>query len=92
MRGLFRITSYNVCYTKLLRGGLEIATIAGGMLEAAARKMVIITDGFITTSALLVAHAIEPRMVDYAFFSHQSQEQGHKRMVDFLKGERNNFV
>ncbi|WP_439184236.1 nicotinate-nucleotide--dimethylbenzimidazole phosphoribosyltransferase [Carboxylicivirga taeanensis] len=68
-------------------GGLEIATIAGGMLEAAARRMVIITDGFITTSALLAAHAIEPLVVEYAFFSHQSQEQGHKHMVDYLKGE-----
>ncbi len=68
-------------------GGLEIATIAGGMLEAAARRMLIITDGFITTSALLAAHAIEPTVVDYAFFSHQSQEQGHKHMVDYLGGE-----
>lgn len=68
-------------------GGLEIATIAGGMLEAAAQGMIIITDGFITTSALLAAHAIEPTVVDYAFFSHQSQEQGHKHMVDYLQGE-----
>ena len=68
-------------------GGLEIATIAGGMLEAAARRMVVITDGFITTSALLAAHAINPRVVDYTFFSHQSQEQGHKKMVDFMGGE-----
>lgn len=68
-------------------GGLEIATIAGAMLEAASRRMVIITDGFITTSALLAAHAIEPRVVDYAFFSHQSKEQGHKLMVDFMGGE-----
>nr|WP_321451122.1 nicotinate-nucleotide--dimethylbenzimidazole phosphoribosyltransferase [uncultured Carboxylicivirga sp.] len=68
-------------------GGLEIATIAGGMLEAAARQMIIITDGFITTSALLVANFINPKVVDYAFFSHQSQEQGHKRMVDYLGGK-----
>ncbi len=68
-------------------GGLEIATIAGGMLEAASRRMVIITDGFITTSALLAAHAIHSGVVDYAFFSHQSKEQGHKKMVDFLNGE-----
>lgn len=68
-------------------GGLEIATIAGGMLEAAAQRMIIITDGFITTSALLAAHAINPHVVDYAFFSHQSKEQGHRKMVDFLKGQ-----
>ena len=68
-------------------GGLEIATIAGGMLEAAARAMLVITDGFITTSALLAAHAINPLVVDYTFFSHRSQEQGHKKMVDYLKGK-----
>nr|WP_321408773.1 nicotinate-nucleotide--dimethylbenzimidazole phosphoribosyltransferase [uncultured Carboxylicivirga sp.] len=68
-------------------GGLEIATIAGGMLEAAARRMVIITDGFITTSALLVAHQINNKVVDYTFFSHQSQEQGHKKMVEYLGGK-----
>lgn len=68
-------------------GGLEIATIAGAMLEAAARRMVIITDGFITTSALLVASAINPLVLDYSLFSHLSQEQGHRRMVDFMKGE-----
>lgn len=68
-------------------GGLEIATIAGGMLEAAANRMLIITDGFITTSGLLAAHAINPLVLDYAIFSHQSEEQGHKKMVDFLGGE-----
>lgn len=68
-------------------GGLEVATIAGGMLEAAARKMIIITDGFITTSALLAAHEINPKVVDYAFFGHQSEEQGHQAMVKYLGGE-----
>ncbi|MCU4175649.1 nicotinate-nucleotide--dimethylbenzimidazole phosphoribosyltransferase [Carboxylicivirga sp. N1Y90] len=68
-------------------GGFEIATIAGGMLEAASRRMAIITDGFITTSALLAAHAINPKVVDYAFFSHQSKEQGHQKMVSHMQGE-----
>lgn len=68
-------------------GGLEIATIAGAMLEAAAQRMVIITDGFITTSALLAAWTINPQVLDYALFSHQSHEQGHRCMIQFLKGE-----
>ena len=68
-------------------GGLEIATIAGGMLEAAARRMVIVTDGFITTSGLLAAAAINPNVLDYALFSHQSEEQGHQKMVAFMQGE-----
>lgn len=68
-------------------GGLEIATIAGGMLEAASNRMLIVTDGFITTSALLVAAAINPNVLGYAVFSHQSEEQGHQKMVSFLHGE-----
>lgn len=65
-------------------GGYEIATIAGGMLEAAARRMVILVDGFITTSALLAARAISPQVLDYCIFSHESDEPGHRRMLDFL--------
>lgn len=68
-------------------GGYEIATICGAMLEAAAQKMVIITDGFITTAALLVAAAINPKVTDYAFFSHRSHEQGHIKMIESLSGK-----
>ncbi len=68
-------------------GGLEIATICGGMIEAALRRMVILTDGFITTSAVLAAEAICPGVKDYVFFSHQSMEQGHRLMIDLLGGE-----
>lgn len=68
-------------------GGLEIATIAGGMLEAAANRMVIIVDGFITTSAFLAAYAISPMVKAYALFGHCSEEQGHIKMLNFLKAE-----
>ena len=65
-------------------GGLEIATIAGGMLEAARRRMVIIVDGFITTSAFLAAYAICPTVKEYAIFSHCSNEPGHLKMLNFI--------
>ncbi len=68
-------------------GGLEIATIVGGMLEAASRRVLILVDGFITTSGFLVAHAINPLVRDYAVFSHNSNEQSHKIMLDFVKGK-----
>ena len=68
-------------------GGLEIATIAGGMLKAAELGMLVMVDGFITTSALLAAHAINPNVTDYCIFGHQSMEPGHKKMIDFLGGE-----
>ncbi len=68
-------------------GGLEIATICGGMIEAALRRMIVLTDGFITTSALLAAEAICPGVKNYVFFSHQSMEQGHLLMINLLGGE-----
>lgn len=62
-------------------GGYEIATIAGGMIEAASCRMLILVDGFITTSAALVAKLINPRVLDYCVFSHESDEQGHQKML-----------
>jgi nicotinate-nucleotide--dimethylbenzimidazole phosphoribosyltransferase len=65
-------------------GGYEIATIAGGMIEAACCRMVVLVDGFITTSALLVAKEINPQVLDYCIFSHESDEQGHRKMLHHL--------
>ncbi len=62
-------------------GGYEIAMMAGAMLGAAAHRKVLLIDGFIVTSALLVASAIRPSIVDYCVFSHCSDEQGHRRML-----------
>jgi nicotinate-nucleotide--dimethylbenzimidazole phosphoribosyltransferase len=65
-------------------GGFEIAMIIGGMLQAAKLKMVIVVDGFIVTSALLAAHAINNNVLDYCIFSHTSEEKGHEKMLEFL--------
>ena len=65
-------------------GGLEIATIAGGMLEAAQQRMLILVDGFITTSAFLAAFAISPEVLDYAVFAHTSNEPGHVIMLEYV--------
>ncbi|MCB1956591.1 MAG: nicotinate-nucleotide--dimethylbenzimidazole phosphoribosyltransferase [Rhodocyclaceae bacterium] len=58
-------------------GGFEIAMMAGAMLGAAERRMLLLIDGFIVTAALLVAHAIDPRILPYCVFSHCSAEGGH---------------
>ena len=68
-------------------GGFEIAMMTGAMLQAAERKMCILVDGFIATSALLVARAVAPDILSYCVFSHQSEEQGHGRVLQHL-GER----
>ncbi|WP_034247190.1 nicotinate-nucleotide--dimethylbenzimidazole phosphoribosyltransferase [Aquimarina atlantica] len=65
-------------------GGFEIAMITGGILKAAELKMTVIIDGFIVTSALLVAHAMHQNVLDYCIFAHTSEEQGHQKMYEFL--------
>jgi len=66
-------------------GGLEIAMMAGAMLKAAERRMVLLIDGFIVTSALLVAARMQPSILDYCVFAHCSNEQGHKQMLESLQ-------
>ncbi len=83
------------CYTDLVEpmailaamGGLEIAAIAGGMLQAAENDMIILVDGFIATSALLVAHALNPVVLANCIFCHQSDEAGHQLMLEFLQAK-----
>ncbi|MDP5008261.1 MAG: nicotinate-nucleotide--dimethylbenzimidazole phosphoribosyltransferase [Glaciimonas sp.] len=65
-------------------GGLEMAMMVGAMLHAAERRMVILIDGFIVTSALLVAARIAPAILDYCVFSHCSNEHGHRQMLAHL--------
>lgn len=62
-------------------GGYEIAMMAGAMLAAAERKVLLLIDGFIATSALLVASRITPAVVDYCIFCHCSDEAGHTLML-----------
>ena len=66
-------------------GGLEIAMMAGAMLKAAERRMVLLIDGFIVTSALLVAARLQPSILDYCVFAHCSDEHGHKQMLANLQ-------
>ncbi|MCX8085459.1 MAG: nicotinate-nucleotide--dimethylbenzimidazole phosphoribosyltransferase [Rhodocyclaceae bacterium] len=68
-------------------GGFEIATMAGGMLEAAQRKMLVLVDGFISGAAALVAARLAPAFLDFAVFSHLSQEPGHRRQLAALGAE-----
>jgi len=66
-------------------GGFEIAQMCGAMLQAAANRMLIIVDGFISSAAFLIAHKINPLILNYAIFAHQSNEQAHHKMLEYLK-------
>jgi nicotinate-nucleotide--dimethylbenzimidazole phosphoribosyltransferase len=61
--------------------------MCGAMLQSFKNNMIIMVDGFIATAAFLCAHAIEPRIMSNAIFCHQSEEQGHQRMLAYLQAK-----
>jgi len=66
-------------------GGREIAAIVGAMGRAAELGMAILVDGFIVSSAALVAARHDERVRDYMWFGHRSAEPGHARILDALQ-------
>ncbi len=66
-------------------GGFEIAQICGAIQMAKDLGMLILVDGFIVTSALLVAFQLDNTILENCIFCHQSQEAGHKLILEFLK-------
>jgi nicotinate-nucleotide--dimethylbenzimidazole phosphoribosyltransferase len=65
-------------------GGLEIATMTGAVLQAAAQRRVIVVDGFIASAAVLVAQALQPLVLQRCVFGHRSGERGHEFMLQHL--------
>jgi nicotinate-nucleotide--dimethylbenzimidazole phosphoribosyltransferase len=63
--------------TLAVLGGFEIAGICGLCLGAAANRLPVVVDGFISTAGALAACRICETVKQYLFFSHLSQEQGH---------------
>ncbi len=68
-------------------GGFEIAQMVGAVMQAAAENRVILVDGFITTSAVLVAARLQPLVLQRCVFSHQSDEAGHVILLGHLKAQ-----
>jgi nicotinate-nucleotide--dimethylbenzimidazole phosphoribosyltransferase len=65
-------------------GGLEIGGLAGVILGAAANRVPVIIDGFISGAAALVAASLCPASKQYMIASHVSVEPGHKLMLEEL--------
>jgi nicotinate-nucleotide--dimethylbenzimidazole phosphoribosyltransferase len=65
-------------------GGFEIAAMVGVILEATRRRMPVVVDGFIATSAAAVAFEIEPAARQVCFFGHCSDEKAHRMVLDRL--------
>ena len=66
-------------------GGFEFGCIAGLILGAAARRMLVILDGANTTAAALIAYALAPNCVHYLLASHSSlTEHSHPHALRHL--------
>ena len=65
-------------------GGLEIGGMAGVMLAAAANRIPVVIDGYISTISALIAARIEPKAKEYFITSHASLEPGGKLASELL--------
>jgi nicotinate-nucleotide--dimethylbenzimidazole phosphoribosyltransferase len=65
-------------------GGYEIAVLCGVALGAAAERMVVLLDGFITGAAALVAARIARDAVAAMVAAHVSPEPGHRLVLTAL--------
>lgn len=65
-------------------GGLEIAGLAGVIIGAAAKRVPVVIDGFISGAAALVAAELVPAVQPYLIAAHQSVEIGHRAILERL--------
>ena len=66
-------------------GGFEIGGLAGVMLAAAAHRVPVVMDGFISGAAALIGVGLAPGLRDYLIAGHVSAEPGHRLLLDHLR-------
>ncbi|MEM7095307.1 MAG: nicotinate-nucleotide--dimethylbenzimidazole phosphoribosyltransferase [Actinomycetota bacterium] len=71
---------------ELLRelGGTELVAMAGAMVEARARRIPILLDGYIATAPAVALHAVDPDLVSHLRAGHRSAEPGHRLALERL--------
>ncbi len=65
-------------------GGFEIGGLIGVMMGAAAHRIPIVIDGFISGAAALLATRMAPRLGDFLIAGHISAERGHRAVLKRL--------
>lgn len=65
-------------------GGFEIAALAGCVAGAAAERIPCVADGWIASAAALVPIQMNASLLDYLFFAHESEERGHRLLLEEL--------
>jgi nicotinate-nucleotide--dimethylbenzimidazole phosphoribosyltransferase len=58
-------------------GGREIAAMAGAIVAARMNRVPVIVDGYVTTAAASIVHALAPSALDHCMFGHLSAEAAH---------------
>jgi nicotinate-nucleotide--dimethylbenzimidazole phosphoribosyltransferase len=66
-------------------GGLEIAGLVGVILAAAAGRLPVVVDGFISGAAGLIATELCPAARAYLIAAHNSVEIGHRVMLERME-------
>jgi nicotinate-nucleotide--dimethylbenzimidazole phosphoribosyltransferase len=66
-------------------GGFEIAGLVGVMLRAAAHRIPVVIDGFISGAAALLATALVPSLRYFLIAAHLSVEPGHRLVLEHLR-------
>jgi nicotinate-nucleotide--dimethylbenzimidazole phosphoribosyltransferase len=65
-------------------GGAEICSVVGGMMEASKRDVAILVDGFIVTTAAMIACMIDPMVCRVLLFSTKSTEKGQMIAIESI--------
>ena len=62
-------------------GGREIAAMAGAILAARMNRVPVIVDGYVSTAAAAILHALNPGALDHCLFGHVSTEGAHRAVL-----------
>ncbi|GJE57454.1 MULTISPECIES: nicotinate-nucleotide--dimethylbenzimidazole phosphoribosyltransferase [Methylobacterium] len=65
-------------------GGREIAAMAGAILAARLQRIPVVLDGYVSTSAAAILHALDPSALDHCVAGHLSVEGAHAEVLHRL--------
>lgn len=65
-------------------GGFELAAMCGAVLEARARSIPVVLDGFVVTSAAIPLELVAAGSLDHCWPGHVSPEPGHAVLLERL--------
>lgn len=65
-------------------GGFDIAAMTGAFIGAAYYRIPVVVDGYISITAAYLATLLSPKVKDYMFLSHISEEPGYLIYMDMI--------